>query len=208
MADESTYETELYNARVNSEITQSRNERTTNSHLLVRRGPKSIAEASQTPLDTHTMNPTFEGNQMGIGEKPVTLDQLLAAGYSLQEIAKKKDRSELRIREEYSETCCHKSETLKQLRTVKEPIKPVIETVSPPAAKKDKIVAPRMNTKRRSHRPDDAVFTTRSMPPPPYLDNKPHDGNRPVAALPEIPSIHQAKIHPKVLTSKKGARCA
>jgi hypothetical protein len=168
---------------------------------------KSIEETSQTP---DTMNPSFKDKQMAISEKPMTLDQMLAAGYSLQEIAKKKDRSERRLREEFSETCCHKSEALKQLRTVKEPVKPTIETMSPPAAKKATIVVSRMNTKRRSHRHDDAVFTTtRSMPPPPvYLvDSEPPVSNTHVA-LPELPSFHQAKMQPKALTSNKGARCA
>lgn len=153
------------------------------------------------------MNPTFEDEQKVMSEKPVTLDQMLAAGYSLQEIARKKDRSERRLREELSETSCQKSEALKQLRSVKEPVKPVIETVSPPAAKKAAIVVPRMNVKRRSHRHDDAVFTTRSMPSPPYLDSKPHVSNK-TAALPEVTSHDQAKMQPKVLTSKMGARCA
>jgi hypothetical protein len=153
------------------------------------------------------MNPTFERKQVGMSENPVTLDQMLAAGYSLQEIARKKDRSERRVREEFSETSCHKSEALKQLRTVKEPVKPVIETVSPPAEKKAAIVLTRMNMQRHSHRHDDAVFTTRRMPPPPYLDSKPHVGNTPVA-LPEVPSHDQAKMESKPLTSKMGARCA
>jgi hypothetical protein len=159
---------------------------------------KSIEGTSQK-LDT--MNPTFKDKQIAMSEKPVTLDQMLAAGYSLQEIAKKKDKSERRLREECSETSCHKSEALKQLRTVKAPVKPVIETVSPPAAKKATIVVSRMNMKPRSHR-HDAVFTTRSK------DSKPHVGGNTPVALPEVPSFHQANMQPKALTSKMGARCA
>jgi hypothetical protein len=58
-----------------------------------------------------------------------TLDQLLAAGYSLQEIAKKKDHSEKRRRQENCEWADRKSAALKQLVMVRRASEPVIEAV-------------------------------------------------------------------------------
>jgi hypothetical protein len=57
------------------------------------------------------------------------LDQLLAAGYSLQEIAKKKDHSEKRRRQENCEWADRKSAALKQLVMVRRASEPVIEAV-------------------------------------------------------------------------------
>ena len=61
---------------------------------------------------------------------PLTLDQLLSAGYSLAESAKRLDRSEKRRRQETRDNANKKAETLKQLLNERRESEPTIESVS------------------------------------------------------------------------------
>ena len=61
---------------------------------------------------------------------PLTLDQLLSAGYSLEESAKRLDRSEKRRRQENRELANKKAETLRQLLNERRVSAPTIVSVS------------------------------------------------------------------------------
>ena len=61
---------------------------------------------------------------------PLTLDQLLSAGYSLAESAKRLDRSEKRRRQETRDNANKKAETLKQLLNERRESEPTIVSVS------------------------------------------------------------------------------
>lgn len=80
------------------------------------------------------------GGYCNDGSQPLTLDQLLAAGYSLDEISKKKDRSERRLREEASAASCLKAQALKQLRASRRPSEPTIVTETPETKPKPKVI--------------------------------------------------------------------